>query len=256
MTTQTQHAGPDERSELRASLVRVTQLLKDRDTLGASLALADVEKLIDALLTDSKAGGEVFGWFMRLGTYAPVFLEQSDPPHPFTFEEAVAEGWRPLYTHTQQQAAHDDAALEALGWQRISCPVCGADGARAVPKQAAQAAVPRGWRLVPVEPTPEMIDCWGVGCSETDADLNAANLYRAMLSAAPVAAQQAERVPLTETQIFDAFKSEPLAGYAALLQQAGDIKLVDVRAAVIRIGRSIEAARGIALAPVEQKGEA
>lgn len=74
MTTQTQHAerfsddnipdvcektaGPDERSQLRASLVRVTQLLKDRDTLGASLALADVEKLIDALLADSK-GGEV-----------------------------------------------------------------------------------------------------------------------------------------------------------------------------------------------------
>ena len=69
------------------------------------------EQLRDLLAThpqqqaDSKAGGEVFGWFMRLGTYAPVFLEQSNPPHPFTFEEAVAEGWRPLYIHPQQQAA-------------------------------------------------------------------------------------------------------------------------------------------------------
>lgn len=36
--------------------------------------------------------------------------------------------------HAQPQA-HDDAALAALGWQRISCPVCGADGARAAPAQ-------------------------------------------------------------------------------------------------------------------------
>lgn len=53
-------------------------------------------------------------------------------------------------------AAHDDAALQALGWQRISCPVCGADGARAAPA-AAQVAQPliernaRRWRFALIE---------------------------------------------------------------------------------------------------------
>ena len=100
MTTQTQHAGPDERSELIKKLYELGALLHaDEED-----SLACVAEQAAALMADSKAGGEVFGWFMRLGTYAPVFLEQSDPPHPFTFEEAVAEGWRPLYAHPQQQA--------------------------------------------------------------------------------------------------------------------------------------------------------
>lgn len=83
MTTPTIPASPDsvEREELRSALAEVTQLLKDGDTLGASLALSGVEKLIDALLAATPADN------------APrTLLEQYDREHQPGYQDGYKDG--------------------------------------------------------------------------------------------------------------------------------------------------------------------
>ncbi len=117
MSNPTQHAGPDERSEFifqtkqtcSECLFHGSQ--EDCEVCGGevnymqSVAVPEdtLAQIRAALLAEDK-GGEVFGWYLRADTYAPVFREQRNPPEPLTREEALASGWRPVYTNPQQAA--------------------------------------------------------------------------------------------------------------------------------------------------------
>ncbi|HEF4835492.1 TPA: hypothetical protein SAO52_000169 [Burkholderia vietnamiensis] len=64
-------------------------------------------------------------------------------------------------------------------------------------------AIPAGYALVPIEPTPEMLDCWWDGLPKGTAFLNCTprGIYAAMLAAATQPAQADVRVGLTATQL-------------------------------------------------------
>ncbi|MCA8239886.1 hypothetical protein [Burkholderia sp. AU32262] len=71
------------------------------------------------------------------------------------------------------------------------------------PNMAAEAvSIPAGWKLVPAEPTPEMLDCWWDGLPKGTAFQNCTprGVYAAMLAAAPQPAQADARVGLTDEQ--------------------------------------------------------
>ena len=54
-----------------------------------------------------------------------------------------------------------------------------------IAQQSAQAAVPEGWKLVPIEPTREMVRGGLRSLHENDRDESAILCYRYMLNAAP-----------------------------------------------------------------------
>lgn len=63
-----------------------------------------------------------------------------------------------------------------------------------IEEQADRQRVPEGWKLVPVDPTKEMVDAAVIAYERTK-DGTIAGAYRAMLAAAPEAPAQAEQVP-------------------------------------------------------------
>ena len=123
-------------------------------------------------------------------------------------------------------------------------------------------AVPAGWKLVPVEPTPEMLD---EGC---DVDARAevikkyaampvirnpenccscgevlAVQYRAMLAAAPAAPQaEPKREPLSDERIDTALQTEPVLITRLMI---GSMTVGEFKAALRRVARTIERAHGI-----------
>ncbi|WP_244098508.1 hypothetical protein [Burkholderia gladioli] len=80
------------------------------------------------------------------------------------------------------------------------------------------AGLPEGWKLVPIEPTQKMLDCWWDGLQKGAAFVNCTprGVYGAMLDAAPAApVAEAEPIPMLlfcprcGTQHIDAPESEP-----------------------------------------------
>lgn len=108
----------------------------DPTTPNGRLMIAVCGELAAMLAADGEAGGEAVHQWRKKGD--EVWHDSTEPDvyrrHDDYYEK------RTLYTRPQQAAP--EAALESLGWQRISCPICGADGARAAPQQAAQVAQP------------------------------------------------------------------------------------------------------------------
>lgn len=105
--------------------------------------------------------------------------------------------------------------------------------------------VPAGWKLVPVEPTPEMLSAVGMmdgydwhapGCSP---DADHANWYSAMIAAAPAAPQaEPKREALSDDEILDILD----------IATAADLRFsmysddVETRAAIKRLARAVERA--------------
>lgn len=91
---------------------------------------------------------------------------------PRWFVEQAAEELRCL--HKESAALESDLELAAAGLRLAQATI-------------KSLRVPEGWQLVPVEPTPEMLDEGATHCgdgmlgSKEEAD----NVYRAMLAAAP-----------------------------------------------------------------------
>lgn len=71
------------------------------------------------------------------------------------------------------------------------------------PQPAQQTTIPAGYKLVPVEPTREMLTTWIK--ADVVSNRTAPDLYRAMLAAAPEAPAQH---PLTDDRLFDVFESD------------------------------------------------
>ena len=138
------------------------------------------------------------------------------------------------------------AELAKQGWQVVECPICG-DSARAFPKPnqepvawgcvdeddgtlcgifeyeqpphyvvplytAPQPTIPPGYKLVPVEPTPEMLEMgrW-LEYPESESRMQPVRMedvrgvWKAMLAASPEAPQP-KREPLTDEEIHDCFQ--------------------------------------------------
>lgn len=109
-------------------------------------------------------------------------------------DEAIEE-WnrRSLTSATPPDVAKIADAIEACDWSHVSI------GNKAILRQAATAlrlsaggGVPEGWKLVPVEPTPEMIgafwrqkNCGTQGVGERGPQTDDYSAYRAMLAASP-----------------------------------------------------------------------
>lgn len=93
--------------------------------------------------------------------------------------------------------AQERAAFEAWCRTRPGHPFAGAFttlmraawNARAALAQQAATPAPAGWKLVPIEPTPEMIAAWPNGNHGAGHE---ASIYRAMLLAAPPATPAAQ----------------------------------------------------------------
>lgn len=107
---------------------------------------ADVAKIETALAALSQPMPEAAAQGWKDGDTAKLVNDLRDVAVQFhdaqQLRERIAHIIRPLTDRLSaspaapaQPKVHDDAALAALGWQRISCPVCGADGARAAPAQ-------------------------------------------------------------------------------------------------------------------------
>ncbi len=82
--------------------------------------------------------------------------------------------------------------------------------------KAQQVAVPQGWKLVPVEPTPEMIThAWRESMGLCDHE-KLTRVYKATLAAAPQP-PQAERVPMTAQELNDLLPTnDSMSRYDAL----------------------------------------
>ena len=97
-----------------------------------------------------------------------------------------------------------------------------------------QPTIPPGYKLVPVEPTPEMRQAV-CNCHDIDHQEQIVEDYRAMLAAAPKAPQPSKREPLTGAQIRKWWASENG------LEDCDMAKLDDFE----KVVRAIEAAHGI-----------
>ena len=103
--------------------------------------------------------------------------------------------------------------------------------------------IPKGWKLVPVEPTQEMMEA---GMNSTGDQLNgrpvwkatldeqAAHIFRAMLDAAPTSPSQAQPLrlpePMTDTEIDAAFLEQPAEGVRMLTAAfAAGVRLAERR---------------------------
>lgn len=92
-------------------------------------------------------------------------------------------------------------------------------------------AVPAGWKLVPEEPTEEMLAAtsWP-GCAKTD--------YRHMLRAAP---QPPRAQPLTDEQIYGLYRRAGLNAY----HLRDDLRMRTYDKCINNFARAIEQAHGI-----------
>lgn len=74
--------------------------------------------IIQAVVRELLEPGEPIGWLRSGDGYAPVFIEQRDPPSPLTPGEAIESGWRPLFaaapTATEAPAGSLSARLVAI----------------------------------------------------------------------------------------------------------------------------------------------
>ena len=123
-------------------------------------------------------------------TYLPVIRVEAQDDGSFTAvtdywpeEQKVPEGYALISIDTLRAWGKYDEVQEACHYPIDNTP-------KPALKTDAQ-KVPEGWKLVPVEPTPEMVLA---GAKEVDwYDHNASDCYRAMLAAAPKPALKAER---------------------------------------------------------------
>lgn len=146
----------------------------------------------------------------------PEGVHWSDPITPDMLAEAIRRfcadaqpvAWigpsRPKIDGADYRVLRQDYdASHGYGWSRDTAKANGFLPLYAHPAPA----VPAGWKLVPVEPTPEMLSAVGMmdgydwhapGCSP---DADHANWYSAMIAAAPAAPQaEPKREPLSDSR--------------------------------------------------------
>ena len=112
--------------------------------------------------------GEPVGWFKYdkvSGCWHPQYAEYA-PTH------AECEGWKQLYTSPKLKQEKIDTVSWGVDWGRHGDQSCVSiikkhnDGTFEIvfteydtqPNKLSKPAVPEGWKLVPIEPTQEMID--------------------------------------------------------------------------------------------------
>ena len=153
--------------------------------------------------------------------------------------EAATQALEALEKHCTAFLHHEEAYVNAIIALRTALAEQPAEPvAKLVPgtmksSHEPQPAIPPGYKLVPVEPTEEMIDAAKNNGAEGSRKEIAGD-YKAMLNAAPEAPQPAKREPLTNADLKRVIN-------AATMPSNPD----DVGRWVVNVCRAIERAHGI-----------
>ncbi len=171
----------------------------------------------------------------HVGWVEPLYTH----PAPTAPHHAMLDSHRRLVEQAIQSAEHPSGMSTHDGKARIDASIL----RRMLAIIDSLSAVPAGWKLVPVEPTPEMLSAVGMmdgydwhapGCSP---DADHANWYSAMIAAAPAAPQaEPKREPLSDERIDKI--GEPF-GYFQYGDAQGDRR----RAFIDRLTRARDEAR-------------
>ena len=158
----------------------------------------DLRSLADALSSGTHyvESPELHETMMRAAAYLRACADAKPVAH-----YAMLDSHRRLVEQAIQSAEHPSGMSTHDGKARIDASIL----RRMLAIIDSLSAVPAGWKLVPVEPTPEMLSAVGMmdgydwhapGCSP---DADHANWYSAMIAAAPAVPQdEPKREPLHE----------------------------------------------------------
>ena len=171
-------------SEVRDCLAQASHLIANSQAHAAQPLIGEALKLL-AALSEQASPAAVQAWILRTGHGIGIHVGERPP--------VDCVGWKPLTAGDIKDAPPAAVAVPALEVFRIAggdtecCPDPTADEALECLRdlrqcytealQAPPAAVPAGYALVPVEPTPEIIAAGWFG-GEMHVALGHANAYR------------------------------------------------------------------------------
>ena len=133
------------------------------------------------------------------GAWSPLYLAPGAQPAPIEQDTSVRKAWArfrnelhrspdaPYPGMSEAFEQHFSQSFTDREWRAESSTWAAAW--KAAKRHGAQPApiIPEGWKLVPIEPTPEMRDAWDSApiCEDDDAEFRRA--YREMITSAPEA---------------------------------------------------------------------